>query len=83
MALAIKFEGMIRRGEVANYSELAQLAQVTRARMTQIMNLNLLSPELQEMLLFLKPVENGRDSITLKQIQAVWGMQKLETCELP
>lgn len=71
MALAIKFEGMIQRGEVADYSELAHLAQVARARMTQIMNLNLLSPVIQEELLFLPQVESGRDTMTLAQMQNV------------
>ncbi len=55
MALAIKMQGMVDRGEVKDYAELARLAQVTRARITQIMNLNLLSPQLQEWLLFLEP----------------------------
>jgi hypothetical protein len=71
MALAIRFEGLIADGTVADYSELAELAQVSRARITQIMNLNLLAPELQEWLLFLPPVESGRDSITLGGLQAV------------
>ena len=53
-----------------------------RARITQIMNLNLLSPQLQEALLFLPPVETGRDSVTLRGLQAVclevdWGRQTL------
>lgn len=52
MALAIKMQGMVDHGEVRDYAELARLAQVTRARMTQIMNFNLLAPELQERLLF-------------------------------
>ncbi|MDX1930083.1 MAG: hypothetical protein SFV81_26385 [Pirellulaceae bacterium] len=55
MALAIKFEGMIADGTVEDYSELAELAQVSRARITQLMNLNLLAPEIQERLLFLPP----------------------------
>ncbi len=81
MALAIKMQGMVDRGEVKDYAELARLAQVTRARMTQIMNLNLLSPDIQETLLFLEP-EAGRDSVTLKGLQAVclqsdWGRQML------
>lgn len=70
IALAIKMQGMVDRGEVKDYAELARLAQVTRARMTQIMNLNLLSPEIQEWLLFLEP-ESGRDSVTLKGLQRV------------
>lgn len=69
MALAIKMRGMVDRGEVRDYAELARLAQVTRARITQIMNLNLLAPELQEWLLFLERAEAGRDAITLKDIQ--------------
>ena len=53
MALAIHFEDLIRRGIVTDYAELARLGHVTRARVTQIMNLRLLAPELQETLLFL------------------------------
>jgi hypothetical protein len=53
MALAIKFQDMIDRGEVRDYADIARLGYVTRARMTQIMNLLLLSPEIQETLLFL------------------------------
>lgn len=52
MALAIKFQEMVDRGEVRDYSELARLGLVTRARLTQIMNLLLLAPDLQEQLLF-------------------------------
>ena len=52
MALAIKFQDMVDRGEVRDYADLARLGYVTRARITQIMNLLLLSPDLQEMLLF-------------------------------
>ena len=39
MALAIKFDGMIQRGEVHDFADLARLGYVTRARITQIMNL--------------------------------------------
>ncbi len=51
MALAIKFQDMIDRGEVRDYADLARLGLVTRARLTQIMNLTLLAPEIQEALL--------------------------------
>jgi hypothetical protein len=54
MALAIKFEDMIARGEVRDCADLARLGYVTRARITQIMNLLLLAPEIQEQILFLK-----------------------------
>lgn len=82
MALAIKIQQLVDSGEVADYAELAELAMVSSARITQIMNLNLLSPSLQEMLLFLPPFTEGRDSITLQSLQAVclevnWGRQTL------
>ena len=51
MALAIKFQDMIDRGEVKDYADLARLGFVTRARVTQIMNLTLLAPEIQEAIL--------------------------------
>jgi hypothetical protein len=51
MALAIKFQEMIDRGEVKDYAELARLGYVTRARVTQIMNLTPLAPQIQEQLL--------------------------------
>jgi hypothetical protein len=47
MALAIKFQEMINRGEVRDYADLARLGYVTRARLTQIMNLLLLAPDIQ------------------------------------
>ncbi len=51
MALAIKFQDMVDRGEVKDYADLARLGFVTRARLTQIMNLLLLAPDIQELLL--------------------------------
>ena len=54
MALAIKFQDMVDRGEVRDYADLARLGHVTRARMSQIMNLLLLAPDIQEALLHAK-----------------------------
>ncbi len=51
MALAIKFQDMVDRGEVKDYADLARVGFVTRARITQIMNLTLLAPQIQEALL--------------------------------
>jgi hypothetical protein len=51
MALAIKFQDMVDRGEVRDYADIARLGYVTRARITQIMNLLNLAPDLQELLL--------------------------------
>jgi hypothetical protein len=53
MALALKFEQMIREAVVPDYAVLATLGRVTRARVTQIMNLLNLAPDIQEQILFL------------------------------
>ena len=52
MALAIKFQDLVDRGEVRDYADLARLGYVTRARITQIMNLLNLAPDIQEGILF-------------------------------
>ncbi|HEX8912205.1 MAG TPA: hypothetical protein VF796_07580 [Humisphaera sp.] len=81
MALAIRLQGMLDRGEARDYAELARLGHVTRARLTQVMNLTLLAPDLQEALLFLPPVTGGRDPVKEWQVrpvaaQPVWGDQR-------
>jgi hypothetical protein len=45
MALALRFEDLLRRGEVKDYADLARLGHVTRARVTQVMNLLMLAPD--------------------------------------
>ena len=77
MALAIPCEQLIRDGVIKNQSELARYAQVTTARMTHIMWLVNLAPEIQEALLFLPRVASGLDPV--KEIDARrmdWGVQR-------
>ena len=79
MALAIRFERLLAEGEVRDYADLARLGHVTRARVTQIMNLLNLAPDIQEDLLFLPPVEAGRDTVKewqLRPIAAEWNWTK-------
>jgi hypothetical protein len=63
MALAIKIDGLITSGAIADQAEAARVGHVTRARMTQIMNLLLLAPDIQEAILNLPRVTRGRDRI--------------------
>jgi len=63
MALAIHMQELVDQSEVADYAELARLAHVSRARITQIMNLTLLAPDIQEALVFLPHTDGGRASI--------------------
>ncbi|MEO8052890.1 MAG: hypothetical protein ABI833_20965 [Acidobacteriota bacterium] len=77
MALAIRFEGLIRDEAVKGYAELAQLGGVTRARMTQITKLLQLAPDLQEQLLFLREIK-GLNERNLRAIvqQLDWSEQR-------
>jgi len=52
LALAIKLEGQVREGAVRDYAELARAGRVTGARITQIMSLLYLAPDIQETILF-------------------------------
>ena len=60
IALALRFEQLIRDGTVHDQADLARLAHISRVRVTQIMNLLLLAPEIQEEILFFPPVAVGR-----------------------
>jgi hypothetical protein len=79
MALAIRFDGLLRRGEIQDYADLARLGLVTRARMTQIMNLLNLAPDIQEDILFLPRILKGYDPISerdLRPIAAIMDWEK-------
>jgi hypothetical protein len=71
MALAIRFEAMLRDGIVASQAELAALGHVSCARVSQIMNLLLLAPDIQEEILHLPRTLHGRDPIHLRQLQPI------------
>ena len=66
---------LIRDGHIDDYAELARLGHVTRARMTQIMNLLNLAPEIQEEFLFLPRVEQGGDPVTERELRDVVGVE--------
>ncbi|MEN6533119.1 MAG: recombinase family protein [Bryobacteraceae bacterium] len=53
LALAVRFEGLLRDGIVKDYAELARLGGVSRARITQVMSLRNLAPAIQERILWL------------------------------
>ena len=74
MALALHFDTLLRDGALAGQRELARLGQVSAARVSQILNLVHLAPDIQEQLLFLPPVHGGRDPVLLRQLQPLAGM---------
>ena len=63
MALAIRFGELLAQHPELSYTDLARLTSVSRSRITQILNLLHLAPDLQERLLFLAPNPRGRDRI--------------------
>ena len=67
MALAIRFDRLLRAEEFRDYAELARLGRVTRARMTQIMKLLDLAPDIQEQILSL-PNLKGLNERNLRPI---------------
>ena len=79
LALAIRFDGLLRDGVVKDYAELARLGQVTRARLTQIMNLLNLAPDIQEEILFLPPAAGEREAVSERRARKVAGIRDWST----
>ena len=79
MALAIRFDKLIREGEITDQAELARLGQVSRARVTQIMNMLLLAPDIQEEILYLPRTQSGRDPIREVMIRPIAGQLSWKT----
>jgi hypothetical protein len=71
LALAWRIEKLLQLGTVSHYAALARLGQVSRARISQIMNLRCLAPDIQEEILFMPLTQHGRDPVTLAQLQKV------------
>jgi hypothetical protein len=70
-ALALRLDALVRSGQIDSYSELALLGHVTRARVSQIMNLLSLAADIQEALLFLPLTQHGRDPIILADLMPI------------
>lgn len=73
MALAIHFDRLLATGRFQSQADLARAGRVTRARLTQILNLTSLAPCIQEHLLFLPPYASGRAPLTERQVRPIAG----------
>jgi hypothetical protein len=71
MALAIRLEDLVAGGQVTDYATLANIGHVSRARITQILNLTLLAPDIQEAILFLPHTQHGPDPITERDLRPI------------
>jgi hypothetical protein len=71
LALAHHFQELLDTGVIRTQMELAALTKLTTARITQIMNLLILAPDIQEEILFMPPVIRGGTPVTEKTIKPV------------
>jgi hypothetical protein len=90
LALAHRFEELVRSGEVKDYADLARLGGVSRARVSQILKLLTLAPSIQELILDLPPRAPGEKTITERHLRKVlckptWDRQRIlfdRTCRI-
>ncbi|MCY0998339.1 hypothetical protein OWM54_14485 [Myxococcus sp. MISCRS1] len=80
LALAHHVESVIERGLVASAADVAGQLGFTRARVTHLLDLRLLAPDIQEEVLFLEAVE-GEEPLSERVLRAVahagtWEVQR-------
>ena len=63
MALASRMQSMLDSEEVVSFQQLAELGRISQPRMTQIMSLLNLAPDILEELLYLPEVIQGKAQI--------------------
>jgi len=80
LALAHHWRGLIRAGVAKDQAALAALVGVSRARVTQVMDLLYLAPDTQERVLLLMsgPGGHGPREVDLRRLAAepVWSLQR-------
>jgi len=74
--LAYHVERLVEDGSLKDYAEAAKLLGMSRARMTQVVNLLHLSPEIQERIL-LETLAVSERRIRRVGAEAEWSGQKL------
>jgi predicted XRE-type DNA-binding protein len=70
LALAHKIQQAIDRGAVSDRAEVARKLGLTRARVTQLLDLTLLAPNIQERILFAESVD-GLETTCERTLRAV------------
>ena len=87
LALAIQFQEMIQRGEARDYADLARLGCLTRERMSQIMELIWLAPDIQQEILEFPPNRRSRfpiSEVAARRVAAKldWAQQRVQWLKL-
>lgn len=83
MALAIRLEDLLDNGLVGNQSEIARAAGISTARVSQIVNLNRLAPDIQQTILELESTTERTDPFLERQVREIathinWVRQRKE-----
>ena len=71
MALAIRFDELLRSGRATGLQHLAEIGHVSQPRVSQILSLTLLAPEIQEELLFLPRLKRGKPEVSEKNLRPI------------
>lgn len=71
MALAIRLEHLLATGQVKDQAEIARTAGITRARVTQIINLTQLAPDIQEAILNLEPTTDHVPRFREREVRSI------------
>lgn len=87
VALSQRIEALVRGGAFSDYAQLAVAAGLTRARVSQITDLALLAPDIQEELLEMTREPTGRERIGERHLRGLvrepdWAKQRRIFAEL-
>ena len=81
VALGSRMQSMIDLGQVESFGQLAELGRISQPRMTQIMSLLNLAPDIQEESLYLPEVMQGKAQIHERSLRPLiteidWRVQR-------
>jgi hypothetical protein len=71
LALAIQFQDMIERGDARDYADLARLGCLSRERMSQIMELIWLAPDIQQEILGFPSTRTSRFPVSEAAVRRI------------
>ncbi len=71
MALAIRLEHLLATGQVKDQAEIARVAGITRARVTQIINLTNLAPDIQQAILDFEPTTDPVPRFREREVRTI------------
>lgn len=83
LALAYRIQRAIEAGEIRDQAEAARQLGLTRARVSQLLDLTLLAPDIQERLLNVEAVSLSERGLRVVAAIDAWEGQRRASVELP